>query len=163
MKIFGKGGKLNIIDLIIILLLVAALAFVAVRFVFGSDAENVSEIDAENGLFEPNLTFTVTCEETDATLAQNIIDSLKGEMEIDGEPITTTQIYNSHKLYDAYLTDSRYDEATGMLTLTVEAYAELDEGSYTVGSQEIRLGKEFIVKTLSVEITGYVSSMEIVR
>lgn len=159
MKIFGKGGKLNIIDIILILIVVAALAFVAVRFVF-----NTTEDEPEStgsSVFTPNVTFTVTCEETDATLAQNIIDSLSGEMEFDGESVTNKRIYNSHKLYDAYLTEWNYDESTGMLTLTIEAELENNEGSYTLGSQEIRLGKDFIVKTLSVEIVGYVSQMEI--
>lgn len=162
MKIFGKGGKLNIIDIILILIVVAALAFVAVRFVFnGSDAEASG---SEPSNITPNITFTVSCKEVDATLARSILDSLEdGEMNYKGEAVTTTRIYNSHKLYDAYLTQWNYDKATEMLTLTVEAHAELDEGSYTVGTQEIRLGKEFSVKTLSVEITGYVSSMEIVQ
>ena len=29
MKLFGKGGKLNVIDIIVILILIAALAFAA--------------------------------------------------------------------------------------------------------------------------------------
>lgn len=161
MKIFGKGGKLNIIDVIVILIVVAALAFVAVRFVFNASAE---ADDAEESNPSPSITFTVNCEQTDATLARSIIASLEGgEMDYKGEAVTTTRIYNSYKLYDAYLTDWSYDEETRMLVLTIEASAEPNEGSYTLGTQEIRLGKEFIVKTLSVEITGYVSSMEIAQ
>lgn len=162
MKIFGKGGKLNIIDVILILIVVAALVFVAVRFVFnGSDGETD---DAQATNDSMNITFAVSCEQTDATLAQSIIASLEGgEMDYKGESVTTTRIYSSHKLYDAYLTDWSYDEETEMLVLTIEACTEQDEGSYILGTQEIRLGKEFIVKTLSVEISGYVSSMEIAQ
>lgn len=161
MKIFGKGGKLNIIDIILILIVVAALVFVAARFVFRDEAAEID--DGELSVDAPNITFTVYCEETDATLAQSIIDSLSGEMEYMDEFVPTTRIYNSHKLYDAYLTEWSYDEESELLSLTVEACVENTEGSYTLGTQEIRLGKTFIVKTLSIEVTGYVARMEITK
>ena len=42
----------------------------------------------------------------------------------------------------------------------MEAAAVVSGGAYSVGTQEVRIGKEFKIKTLDVEIEGCVLTME---
>ena len=42
----------------------------------------------------------------------------------------------------------------------MEAAAVISGGAYSVGTQEVRVGKEFNVKTLNVEIKGTVLTVE---
>ena len=99
-----------------------------------------------------------------ATLADNILASLAGEpMEIGGSTVEMTRLYNSNKLVDAQVVS--YEAAEGAegtkdLLLTVEANATATPGAYSVVTQEIRIGKDYIVKTITVEITGQILSLE---
>ena len=36
------------------------------------------------------------------------------------------------------------------------------DNAYAVGTQEIRVGKSHIVKTVNIEVTGYITRMEVV-
>ena len=45
------------------------------------------------------------------------------------------------------------------LRLTIDANGTLFRGSYTVGTQEVRIGKTFIAKTMSMELEGTVVSL----
>lgn len=160
MKLFGKGGKLNIIDLILILVLVCALVFAGMKLF--SDAPET--LGSENTVSAPNLRYTVLCEDLDPTVAQNICDALSGEaVDIGGNLVEMTRIYNNGKLVDAQVTDFRAqstDDGRADLYITVEASAVISVGAYSVGSQEIRIGKSHTLKTLDVEIIGLVYSLE---
>ena len=50
-------GKLNIIDILILLILIAALVFVGVRLFGGNDGGTATKLPTS----EPNLRFTVLC------------------------------------------------------------------------------------------------------
>ncbi len=155
MKLFGKGGKLNIIDILLILILIAAVAFVAVRFL----SDDGDTLGSEVALSEPNLVFTVVCEDIDEVLAQNIMDSLASpDTLLDGNMINMTRLFNSNKLVDARVTAWEYEN--GALSLTVEGCAVYSNGAFSIGTQEVRIGKIFNVKTLDVEIEGLVYAME---
>ena len=155
-----KKRKLNIIDIIVIVILLAALAFAGYKLLNRGSGE-LSDADA---LSAPNIRFTVLCDDVDATMAQNILDSLAGEpMEIGGTTVPMTRLYNSNKLVDAQVV--AYEAAEGTegttdLLLTVEANATATPGAYSVVTQEIRIGKDYIVKTIAVEITGQILSLE---
>ena len=160
MKLFGKGGKLNVIDIIVILILIAALAFAAYKLL-GPDTE---ALDANGSLSSPNIRFQVLCEDIPAELADSIVSSLSSEATvIDGVVAPTNRMYNSNKLVDAQITawDIQADgEGRADLYLTVEAAATVTGGAYSIVTQEVRLAKEYIVKTVDVEITGVIFSME---
>ena len=74
-----------------------------------------------------------------------------------------TRLFNSNKLVDAKIIGHEITTAadgTTELRLTVEAAAVVSGGAYSVGTQEVRIGKDFKVKTLDVEIEGCVLTME---
>lgn len=153
-------GKLNIIDWIIILALVVAIAFVGVRLL----SDDTDTLGSENAITEPNLRFTVLCEELHPDLADEVLSALSGEAtDIGGNSVEMTRLFNSNKLVDAKVTATELvidENGRAELRLTVEAAAVISSGAYSVGTQEVRVGKEFNVKTLNVEITGIVLTME---
>lgn len=155
-----KKRKLNIIDIIVIVLLVGALVFAGYKLL-NRDSGELAEADA---LTAPNIRFTVLCNDIDATMAQNILDSLSAEpMSIGGTTVPMTRLYNSNKLVDAQIVAfeaAEGAEGTSDLFLTVEANATATPGAYSVVTQEIRIGKDYIVKTVGVEITGQILSLE---
>ena len=160
MKLFGKGGKLNIIDILIIVILVGALAFAAVKFL----GDDTPTLGSENAVTEPNLRATVLCEDIDPDLAENLMAALQGEpVSIAGNSVEKTRLFYSNKLENgkivSYETKTNADGSTDLL-LTFEAVAVISDGAYSVALQEVRIAKEFIVKTLDVEIEGIIFSME---
>lgn len=160
MKLFGKGGKLNIIDLLIIVILLAAVVFVGIKLL-GDDTETLG---SENAMTEPNLRATVLCEDVDPDLAANLMAALEGEpVDIAGNSVEKTRLFYSNKLENGKITGYELREnpdGTTDLLLTFEAVAVISDGAYSVALQEVRIAKEFIVKTLDVEITGVIFSME---
>ena len=160
MKLFGKGGKLNIIDILIIVILVGALAFAAMKFL----GDDTPTLGSENAVTAPNLRATVLCEDIDPELASNLMEALEGEsVSIAGNSVEKTRLFYSNKLENgkivSYETKTNADGSTDLL-LTFEAVAVISDGAYSVALQEVRIAKEFIVKTLDVEIEGVIFSME---
>ena len=160
MKLFGKGGKLNIIDILIILILVAAVAFVGVRLL----SDKTDTLGSENAVTEPHLRFTVLVTDLPPELAAQVVQALSGDpVDIGGNTVERTRLFNSNKLVNAKVIahDSTADaDGSTELRLTVEAAAVVSGGAYSVGTQEVRIGKEFKIKTLDVEIEGCVLTME---
>ena len=155
-----KNKKLNIIDYIILLVVVAALALVGYKFI-KSRSDNA--IDADVPMSTASVRFSVLCQELDPELAENIAAELSaGEYEIDGVQVSSCRIYNSGKLMDAMIIDWETEEKDGNLEMrfTVEASPTLASGVYTLGWQEIRLGKDYNLKTLGVEIDGSIVGVE---
>lgn len=160
MKLFGKGGKLNIIDILIIVILLGAIAFAAVKFL----GDDTPTLGSENAVTAPNLRATVLCEDIDPALAENLMAALEGEpVSIAGNSVEKTRLFYSNKLENgkiiSYETKENPDGTTDLL-LTFEAVAVISDGAYSVALQEVRIAKEFIVKTLDVEIEGVIFSME---
>ena len=154
--------KLNIIDILIMLVLVAAIAFAVVKVAGRSDADDTGATDT---LSEPNLRFEMTTDELSKTLADSVQAALTADKTKVGDVETDAgRIYNGDKLIDACVTDVTVEpgetEGTYVLHITVEANATASSGHYSVGTQEIRLGKELYLKTLDVEILATVDRME---
>lgn len=160
MKLFGKGGKLNIVDILIILVLVAALVFVGYKLLGG---ESGQERNTSVPITQPNLRVTVLCEEISPELAERVMAALEEDpREINGNMVEMTQIYYTDRLADGRFVDW-YTVEKGEkvdLYLTIEAAADLSNGVYTVGGQEVRVAKEFVAKTINIEAAGVVFSME---
>lgn len=159
MKLFGKGGKLNIIDIILILALVAVVtfAFIVPAFMANDDNSLTSALGAEEGA--DKIAFTVVCEDISEALANSVIASLESpDREVDGEMLSMTCLYNNHKLMNAEITAWEY--ADGDLALTIEGYSVYTNGAYAFATQELRIGKAYVVKTLGVEIEGAIYTLE---
>ena len=96
--------------------------------------------------------------------AAQVVQALSGDpVDIGGNTVERTRLFNSNKLVNAKVIahDSTVDaDGSTELRLTVEAAAVVSGGAYSVGTQEVRIGKEFKIKTLDVEIEGCVLTME---
>ena len=154
--------KLNIIDILILLVLVAAIAFAVVKVVSRSGADVV---DAADALSEPNLRFEMTTDELSKTLADSIQAALTaGKTKVGNVEAEAGRIYNGDKLIDACVTKVTAEpgetDGSYVLHITVEAKATPSSGHYSVGTQEVRIGKELYLKTLDVEIITTVDRME---
>lgn len=154
--------KLNIIDILILLVLAAAIAFAVVKVVGRSGADGADTADA---LSEPNLRFEMTTDELSKTLADSIQAALTADKtKVGSMEAEAGRIYNGDKLVDACVTKVTAEpgetEGTYVLHITVEANATASSGHYSVGTQEVRIGKELYLKTLDVEIIATVDRME---
>ena len=156
-------GKLNIIDILILLILIAALVFAAIRLVGGKDS-TLSTEEASDGV--QNIRFTVLCQEVPLELAEHAVSTLNGEDIVIGEDaVSPRRIFNSNVLYDAMIVDSEIiekEDGLADLLLTVDAAATVKKGAFSIGSQEIRIGVTYIAKTTCIELVGQVWSLEFV-
>lgn len=155
-------GKLNIIDILVLVVVIAAVGLFAYRMF--RPAEKAT-IGSEINVSEPNLLFSVLCDDVPREMAQNIYDSVHGEeRDLGGEIVSPRRIYNSGKLMDAEIVECTIietdDEDFVQLRFDLQAHAELNSGAYAIGWQEIRLANVYSVKTVEIEIEGPVISME---
>jgi hypothetical protein len=158
-------GKLNIVDLVVILVVVAAAVFFAFRYlnVGGSGAD--SSVEAE---------YTVVIEAMPKTLYEEIAASLPAKMisaehDLDGtvvsstaEPCTVEKIetndnYNSNTIYTIIPGENdQYVRAVFTCRASISS-SVLNK----FGEQELRIGRQHILKTRTFELVGTVASMTI--
>jgi len=166
MKMIDENGKLfkkfNLVDAIVVLLVVVVIAALGWKMVsagFAAAEERKEAALAEAYDTSPHLMFEVVC----VDLPEVVAESFAKQMEL---PEEDRQIMNGGELVKAYITDFRYEpnEKDSLCTgyFTCEAALKEEEGIYSVGTQEIRIGKSYIVKTYEIETSGYISSMEVV-
>ncbi len=138
-------GKLNLIDLLVIVLILAVI-FVAVWKLGGSKAAEAATSEKHT------LEYTVLFEDVPAAVC-DFAATQEG-----------AQLTNSGKLLDAHIvsvTDVPGEDGHFTLYVTVSADATYSGYVYKVGSQEVRVGYEYIVKTSEFEMTGIISGMEV--
>ena len=153
-------GKLNIIDLLVILLLIVAVALIGWKVTRKDGASNASRTI---------LTYTVEVEGVD----QEVYEGIKAY--VPGESGIGDQLMANGEMVDAYVTNVTAAPHEGGLTMTdvngttmtfpVEGDDTLDltftiqanvVNSVTneVGTQEVRIGKSHIVKTVHFELNN---------
>ena len=130
-------GKINLIDLLVVLLIVAVLAAVVWKLGGSRAAAAVAGT-------EKKAVYT-------AEYAKTQVDKT---------------LVNDSKQIAAVITDVRtepYDNELGhvRLYITVEASASFTGNVYKVGPQEVRVGYEYILKTSEFELTGLISALEV--
>lgn len=162
MKIIDEKGKLfgkiNLIDLLVVVILIAAVLFLALRFVKGSSTDPVSS--------PTKLTYTTQVSGVSPELyaeVQRQLDNAGGR----------DQLMANGDLVDAYITGvtatphvNLQPDANGVITSSVEQgdRARLDlvftveanvanPTTNTVGTQEVRVGKSHILKTTHIEFS----------
>lgn len=162
MKIIDKQGKLfgklNIIDLIVIVLILAVLAFLAMRFLPGGGQSS----DGEG----QEIVYTVKVENVEPSVYEFITDELeKGPSQLTASnemlPAYVTKVEATPvEATSVVLTDSggytqiKQDEKNNYdLVFTIEGTVK-DNLSSELGTQEIRVGKSHIVKTTTFELVN---------
>ena len=153
--------RLNWIDILVIVILVGALAFVGISKL--GNPETVEEVDQAT-LSTPTLEYVVEIYDITRELAENAIASFAGEpRDLDGVMVPMDRIYNSNKLVDATVAAWEIldgEEGRVTLRLTITANPTMYRCNYLVGNQEIRLGKDnYIAKTMSIELIGTIVSV----
>lgn len=153
--------RFNWIDILVIVVLIGALAIGG--YLLLSEDDTIVGSDGKL-LTEPNLQMIVEVPDLSREIAENVIATFSLEpRELDGISVETTRLFNSNRLVDGQITSweirDTEDEAVVCLRLTIEANGTLFRGSYNVGTQEVRIGKTFIAKTMSVELDGIVASL----
>lgn len=165
-KIFGK---VNIIDLLVILLVIAVAALFAYR--------KVSQALTSPDATPAKVTYVVRASNVDVLAYEAIRDF------VDAETGKTDQLFSSdsnNKLLDGYITDciasphveyvatddgeikrveSSGDDQRLDLFFTIEAQVE-DIKTNKVGTQQVRVGASHYIKTTHFEMFGYVMDMD---
>lgn len=165
MKLVDENGKLfkkfNLVDAIVVLLVVViivAIGWKAVSASIANQKEVVVEEQEQVFATSPHLVYDVVC----TNVPQEVAEACAQQMEL---PMTDRQIMNGGNLVEGYITDCWYepneDDDLYTLYFTLEAMLTEKEGIYSVGTQEIRIGKGYIVKTYQIETSGHVYSMEV--
>ena len=153
-------GKLNIIDILVLLILIAAVVFVGMRLMGRGEAQPTTETPQA----QANLRYTFLSNPIPRELAENAVAAFEGEdADFGGTPVSPRRIYNNNLLVDAMITDWEISEAPDdmvYLHLTIEATATYSTGRCTVGSQDLRIGVSYTAKTLVVEVVGRVTGVE---
>lgn len=138
-------GKLNLIDLLVIVLLLAVVFAVVWKLGAGKAAENASAQTY-------GVDFTV------------VVDDVHEEVCAYAETQVGQSIVNSGKVLNATLTGCEarpQDDGKYTLYLSVSGTAGMSELVYKLGPQDVRVGFEYIVKTSSFELTGTVCDLEV--
>ncbi|MBR4132566.1 MAG: DUF4330 family protein [Oscillospiraceae bacterium] len=164
-KLVDENGKLfrkfNLVDFIVLLLLLIILVAVVWKVVSARVAAvKAMQAEEEDIVQEyensPHLVYKVVC----ANIPKEIAEVCKQQMKL---PMSERKLMAAGSPVEGYITDCWYEPAEdGMywLYFTIEALSEENEGIYTVGTQEVRLGKGHIVKTYNIETSGWVYEME---
>ena len=101
--------------------------------------------------------------ETDRLQLQKEVAQLQEEI----DRIADSSNFNGIKLLDGSITGceavevSEGDGTRTDLYFTIEVNTTFSNSAYSVGSQEVRVGIEHLVKTSDIEVTGVVSSLEV--
>lgn len=139
-------GVLNLIDLLVLLLAVAVV-FVAIWKLGGKKAvETVAD---------PSRTvqYDVLVEDVPMAVAEFAQSQI------------SCPLVNNSKVLNATITDVSNgmvdEEQHTDLTLTIRGDAVFSGNVYVVGTQDVRVGFEYIVKTSEFELTGIITALEV--
>jgi hypothetical protein len=140
-------GKLNLIDLLVILILAAGI-FAVVWKVGGQKAADAATSK------KTVVKYTVVCEDLPKDVCEYAKSQI-GQQLVDSGKLLTASVTNTST------EDSAVTSGHENLYVTIEGDAKFAAHVYTVGSQEVRVGYEYIVKTSQFELTGLISDMEV--
>lgn len=152
--------KLNMIDWIVIVLVVIVVAALGWKLIGVKKTADAEAKAAAEQSFEAaeHLTYQVVVTDVPEDVAQACI----AQADL---PMADRQLMANGKPVEGYLMDiTGKQEADGSYTLTATVEAsivEKDAGIYSVGTQEVRVGKSHILKTYNLELDGHISFMEV--
>ena len=139
-------GVLNLIDLLVLLLAVAVV-FVAIWKLGG---KKVVETAVDNSR---TVQYDVLVEDVPMAVAEFAQSQLSRPLVNNSKELNATIISVNNDMVDE---DNHTD-----LTLTIRGEAQFSGNVYVVGTQEVRVGFEYIAKTSELELTGIIAAMEV--
>lgn len=170
------GKRFNIVDALVLLLVVLLIAGVAWKLTgatrSANEAASVNEI-VKNFDELPHVRFTVNCYSVPVETAEVLLrcedtQLYNGDLELAGFVTDCTTKPTVHIYTDADGNACTVENPdTCIVTFTAEGYfdreAAEEDGNYMLGTQELRIGKGYIIKTRSFELSGSITGMEIVN
>lgn len=163
----GRIGKFNMVDIIILAILLIGAAFLGMKVLGGGD----NGVGGETVRIE----YTVLVPGVNADVSQNVVDIQreKGQVQlmangalVDGyvtEIICTPHITHEANAQGVVVTGEETGENARVdMTFTIQAAAD-STVTYKVGTQEVRVGKSHIVKTVEYEMEGYEDTVIVSR
>lgn len=151
--------KLNIVDWIVLVLVVVVVAALGWKLIGVKKTADAEAKAAAEQSFEAaeHLTYQVVVADVPEAVAQACL----AQAEL---PMADRQLMANGKPVEGYLMDMTAEEAedgTYTLIATVEASIVEADGIYSVGTQEIRVGKTHILKTYKLELNGQIADVEV--
>ena len=128
-------GKINIIDLLVAIIVVAAVGAVALKM-SGRLGPAVVEVGTD-------ITYTVRVKGVEKEVYEDVLEFIDAAKEAGYEG---DQLMSNGTLLSAYVTDA--------IAVPHEAKAVISSIKTELGSQEVRVGKTHIVKTTHFELNG---------
>lgn len=155
-------GKINFIDLLVVLMLVVVVLAVTWKL---AGNRVTAAIDSEKQL--PAITYEVLCTNVNndvCAYAETLVDDqlmASGKM-LDGyiTAVSTEPYYMVCVDADGNPVNAR-DPQNSCLRFTISCNTPMTEYAYALGTQELRVGKNHIVKTCNLEVTGTITAMEV--
>ena len=155
-----KKKKFNIVDILVILLLVAAIAVVGVKLAGNKVQDAISKQVTLWAEIEIEAVPENICEEV---FRQNLV----GQKMVSGNEYvsaTVEDVWTEDYVHQIETADgtivSAVDPSCKNLVLLVKTSVAEGTASPKIGSQELRAGKEFIAKTQGFEMTGVTRYVE---
>ncbi|MBR2080988.1 MAG: DUF4330 domain-containing protein [Oscillospiraceae bacterium] len=166
MKLIKDGrlfGKLNLIDLVVILLVLAVAVSMIVK------RSGVIDVDPLAGATQEQIEYKVICRMVSKVMLPDFESAVKrGEQIMSGGELVEDCFLSGEMqvepFYESYVdADGKLQRAESEdfcnVVFTVSGTAPYSDNAYHVGTQEVRTGKSHILKTNSIEITGNVISL----
>ncbi len=155
MKVLDEKGKLfgkiNLIDLIVIVVLVLVVAAVGWKLA----GSQITDAIANNN---PTIRYEVVCPKIDPDACEFAVTQVGGQLMSNGDCVIEPYL---ETVLDADGNAKQVeDPASHNLRFTIEARVSEVANAYGLGSQELRVGKSHIVKTVELEFNGYITAME---
>ncbi len=165
MKIVNEKGKLfgiiNVVDLIILIVLVLVVGAIAWQLVGNKVKDAVSD--------QAELTAVVAIAGSHPSLVEEVLrQDLVGEKMVSGNQYLDAYVSNVEIVdYIMQIPNSEgvivdaTDPTQKTILIEIKTQVAADTSSPKIGSQEIRTGKTFIIKTQTFECSGIIYYMQI--
>ncbi len=143
-------GKINIVDLLVILVVVIAAVVLGMKFLGGSNAINPKTT---------KVTYTVLVENVHPSVYENIQEHIPSQLMASGELLNGQVVGVTAAPHEESVTMNTAGNAvvvpigSGLLdlTFTIECHV-VNPVTTEIGTQEVRIGKKHIVKTDKFEL-----------
>lgn len=172
-----KRFPLNIIDILVILLLVAVVVIVVKKVTAVKTQQAAAGSSSRPAIFIApdaldhgrfNVRFEAVAEDLDPAFAETV----KASVEQDAN-----RIENAFTMQDAYITqvtlEASEKDGAELVTLRFFVEAYINYGDYNTmvegvpnpnfGSQDLRLGKNYVLKTMRIELDTVITALEVVN
>lgn len=157
-------GKLNLIDLLVVILLIAVIGAVAVKMT----GTEVTKDDQLANAEMTDITYTILCRMVHNDIADYIVETGVGQQLMSNGALVESvfiQDIQRETFYETYVTNEGEPKRAASeeycdLIFTIGGQAPYGENAFHVGSQEVRVGKSHIVKTVDFEVTGTCIELE---